>query len=84
MAKGGQVELQRQSFGTAFMESLEDLPEEEMRETKRALYEYVFCRAEKDQLLTRDEAESFHEARLNNAKEESSNGYCVLFKKCNG
>lgn len=69
MATGGgnQLELsrKRESYWLSKGESIEEIPEDEKEETKKALYEYVFRRAENDLLLSRDEAESFHEAHLN-------------------
>lgn len=71
--EGGQAELsrKRQAFRTAATESLDELSEEERIETERALYEYVFRRAEKDEKLSRDEVESFREAEINKARTES-------------
>lgn len=63
---GGQLEVakKRESYRSSTTVSLDDIPEEEREETKRALYEYVFWRAKGDMVLSRDEAESFQEARL--------------------
>lgn len=60
MATGNQLEVARRTLVTA--DALDELSDEEKEETKKALYEYVFWRAEGDQLLSRDETESFREA----------------------
>ena len=59
-----QLEIKRQSFRLSLTESMDELPEEEKEETKQALYEYVFWRAQGDQCLSRDETESFQEAHI--------------------
>jgi hypothetical protein len=57
-----QLEIKRQSYISSYSESLDELSEEEKEETKQALYEYVFWRAQGDEQLSRDETESFREA----------------------
>lgn len=71
MATGGQLEAPRRKLVTA--DSLDELSDEEKEETKKALYEYVFWRAEGDQLLSRDETESFREAH------QKSNDGCEYY-----
>ena len=64
MASGYQLEVSRGIYKQDSLEEEIDVTDDEKEETRRVLYDYVFRRAEGDNILTRHQTDSFREAHL--------------------
>ena len=64
MASGYQLEVSKGIYKQDSLEEEIDVTDDEKEETRRVLYDYVFRRAEGDNILTRHQTDSFREAHL--------------------
>ena len=62
MASGYQLEVSKGKYIQDSLEEEIDVTDDEKEETRRVLYDYVFRRAERDNILTRHQTDSFRDA----------------------
>lgn len=74
MASGYQLEVSKGIYKQDSLEEEIDVTDDEKEETRRVLYDYVFRRAEGDNILTRHQTDSFREAHLKSESNISSGG----------